>query len=850
LFILVSSLAWSQRSLEKSALHNLQKGKWEKSRNQLVKTLRRDTLNAPARYVYSTYYFTPGNPAFHIDSAFQYVTQAAVDFQHSSAKQKERMKRFPLDSLILINRRKAIDSAAFERAMSVNTELGYVDFINRFAHALQVERAIELRNEVAYVDALKLNTYESYQNFLTKYPQASRVADARQRYDKLLYEAKTKDQKLVSFEMFIEAYPQSPYRTQAEQQVLERSTASGNPQLFLDFIHRYPESTHVSKARNLAYYLFKEEGVIPEELLTDSIRAVQVLEQGYLIPFYNNGLYGFMNAQGEEIVEPFASEVDHEIICGNITEEILIANDQIRTRNGTVLYRGHALEVDDIDYGFLLIYDNTCGTVIHKSAFLIERCVDDAVVLAGAYLAVKTQEKWTLYTLTGRQLPVGTFEQVESIDNILVLKRDGAYRLIHREEIAKALDQNEVMYSPSFDEVKRWDEANIWVRVGNTIGLLDMQLNEVLALSHREILQTFFGASLKSPSGFTLWNLKKGETMHYDTIQLQKPWVAGKAEGGWSLLDDTLTPVSNATFDSIYFIGPFSIGIRKDSLHTYFSSTVSITLNNLAGMKFLPGRDSAYYLVVEEGDKKTVYTEKGELLFTAGYDRIEYIGDQLFLTIRKEKRGIINQQGKVVVQPEFDAMGNLNDGTMPVLKDKKFGYLDVVNRREIKPVYEKNLVRYNHHYLIAFKGGKVGLIDWSNKPVTGFDYDEIQFWNDSTAIVKQNQSWVIYNFIEKKTVADKIRDFKWLRNDISEKIIRIHQENQYGIISNRKGVVLAATYSDIINLGSPSRPLYFTEKHVEEASIYVVIYYDEDGKFLRRQVFEADDYDEIYCTQN
>lgn len=850
LFVLVSSVAWSQRSLEKSALQNIQKGKWEKARSQLVKALKKDTLNGTARYVFSTFFFTPRNPAFHIDSAYHQVKQALEDFQQATLKQKERMKRFPVDSTILISRRAAIDSAAFERAMTINTELGYSDFISRFALASQVERAVELRNEVAYIDALKINTYESYLNFITKYPQASRIAEARQRYEKLLFEAKTKDQKRVSFEAFIETYPQSPYRAQAEWQVLQLSTAAGKPQTFLDFIKRYPKSTHVSLARNLAYYLFRENGFIPQELLTDSIYAAQALEEGYLVPFYSNGLYGFMNAKGEEIVEPFTNEVTIESICGNVVEEILIANDQIRTRNGTILYRGHAQEVVDIDYGFLLIFNDSCGTVIHKSGYVIEPCADDAVILAGAYIAIQKQQKWSLYTFAGRKLPVGTFEQTDAIDDILVLKREGAYRLIHRDEMAKGVDQNEVVYSQSFDEVKRWNESTIWVKAGDTEGLLDMMLNEVLALRAKEINQTFFGAYLRSASGVTIWSPQNGESKHYDTIQIQKPWISVKQDSTWSLLDERLIPVSSAWYDTIFFIGPFSIGVLKDSLYAHVLPGVTIAVSNSTSLKFLPGRDSAYYLLVEDGDKKTVYNEKGEHLFTAVYDRIEAIGNQLFLAVRKEKRGVIDGQGKVVVSPEFDAMGNLNNGTLPVLKDKKFGYIDVLNRKEIKPIYEKNLIRYNQHYLIAFKEGQFGLIDWNNKPVTGFDYEEIQFWSDSTAIMKRNHHWLIYNFIEKKTIADKIRDFKWLRNDATERIIRIHQENQYGVISNRKGVVLAATYSDIINLGTPTLPFYFTEKHVEEASLYVVIYYNENGEFLRRQIFEVDEYDRIYCPEN
>ena len=78
----------------------------------------------------------------------------------------------------------------------------------------------------------------------------------------------------------------------------------------------------------------------------------------------------------------------------------------------------------------------------------------------------------------------------------------------------------------------------------------------------------------------------------------------------------------------------------------------------------------------------------------------------------------------------------------------------------------------------------------------------------------------------------------------------MHRENYYGIISNRNGLVIPPTFHDIINLGTAEMPFYFTEKSVEEAGIYVVIYYDHTGKLVRRQAYEEEDYDRIYCNAN
>lgn len=101
-----------------------------------------------------------------------------------------------------------------------------------------------------------------------------------------------------------------------------------------------------------------------------------------------------------------------------------------------------------------------------------------------------------------------------------------------------------------------------------------------------------------------------------------------------------------------------------------------------------------------------------------------------------------------------------------------------------------------------------------------------------------------------KIVLDKIKDFKWVNNNGQEKVAIVHQENMYGVFSNRRGAIIPPTFTDILNLGTQDDPLYFTEKNVEEASIFVVIYYNSDGKLIHRQAFDEDVYDRIYCSNN
>jgi hypothetical protein len=86
---------------------------------------------------------------------------------------------------------------------------------------------------------------------------------------------------------------------------------------------------------------------------------------------------------------------------------------------------------------------------------------------------------------------------------------------------------------------------------------------------------------------------------------------------------------------------------------------------------------------------------------------------------------------------------------------------------------------------------------------------------------------------------------------VDEKIAIIQKDKSFGVISNRRKVVIPVTFTDIINLGSADEPLYFTEKHIAEASLYIVIYYDASGNMLRKEIYEdAADYDKIYCSDN
>lgn len=285
---------------------------------------------------------------------------------------------------------------------------------------------------MAYQFSVKENTYQAFFSYFQKYPESKFATEAKAGYERLLFESKTIDKKLVSYESFLLQYPLTPYRKEIEQQIFEKATASGETQSFEKFLKRYPESGKARQAKNILYHLLKEdERWLMPALLNDSIRKVQSLEKFYLVPFLKDDKYGFMNERGEEVIKPALKTIPDEYLCGDITDELIILEDRIIARNGAIVYRGKTDNVQPLGYGFLKITQNNCVNVLHVSGFLIaDECLQDVVLVAKNYLALKKGNRWSVWTLTGRMVMPFEWDHIQQLNDVLAFQKGEKIRLV------------------------------------------------------------------------------------------------------------------------------------------------------------------------------------------------------------------------------------------------------------------------------------------------------------------------------------------------------------------------------------------------------------------------------------
>lgn len=851
--LLPCAQVFGQFSQIRQAEKKMTQGNWGAAHQTLAKALRKDTLNVQAEVAICRWFFHQNNPQQNIDSAYQHNLKALNHLQKLPVKEKEKLKHDHIDSIFIVNLRMRIDSTAFDRAKQINTEKSYQDFIQRFVLAKEKLVATELRDEVAYVNVLRQNSHQAFEDYLNRYPKSHRAKEASERYEKLLFEWKTRDRKLKSYLLFVKEFPASPYRPIADKNIFELTTVGGLPADFLKFVVDYPQNSMVNRARDILFHIGREsDEKISSTWMTDSL--LKVVENSKLnwVAIYKNQKFGFMDSRGTEVFAPQFDAIKEEYKCGSIKDDVLITSNGLFSRNGVRLVDKTSL-VKDLGFGFLKIGDSSCINVLHKSgARVIENCAQDAFVAGGRFLTVKVNELVGLYAFNGRMLLLPQWNSIEIMEGIIVLDRMGKKTLCLPDNLIEIADGGSLQEDFVFDNVKSLGGGLLLVSNGSLEGIINSKLEFMVPLARQSLYQMPFGLVRKVNDQFIFTNLSPEiENTTWEHYRFYKQWLLLKNAAGQRLFDVYSKKIVEAHPDSLWVQNGLIFASSADSVRIHINSSSRVTLAIDSKIFFIKAPDSIRYFFAEQKNKKIVFSiEEGKKLFNMDFDQIESLTSDFFVISKKKKKGLINKEGKQILATEYDALVPLGKNQLSLLKERKFGLYDLVSKKIIAPIFERNVSLLDSATLIVFKSNHYGLVSWDGKPLTPFEFDEIQPWKKNVVWVKKGFEWSLFDFSQSTEIVKHVRSFTIFSEREGEKLAILQQENYFGVISNTRGMIIPLSFSSVANLGSEEEPLYITAKEVEEAGIVVVIYYDNEGRLLRKQVYEEDEYARVVCPED
>ena len=869
--ILTFSFFYFNIEIPKRAFRLYEKGDLEKTVEALEKSLARDSLNPAANYLYSRLYADTAFGGYHIDSAYRYVNEAIEDYGYvTEPKDLEKLQRVGVDSLSLARQKDKIDSLQFEVIKGRHTIADYNWFMQTHTDANQLPRALVLRNYMAFEDAEKVNTWQSYKAFMEKYPQAKNFGTAEKRYKKLIFDERTADGKLKSYTDFLEEFPGTPYREKAEQQIFEISTAVNTLEAYTGFLKKYPNQRLARKIYPRLYHLYKElyesaaflsDFNIPS--INDSLINVIRLEQGYWLPKLENPLFTFFDENGENMPMDPLSSIGSDYRCKPIFTDFIFGSyygvPKVFGRNGVLIAEGVFDSVRDEGYGCLVLADERGERLVHKSKeIIIDEPFESIRVLNQHFIRTQKDGLYGLTTINGRAVLNHEYDDIDTLLNYLRIEKDGRIGLVKQEQLFPAIDGEALRLTFPFEQIEVLENGLLWATKAGQEGVLNGQLEEVIPFDNQAIYDREYGWLLEQNGQKQLLHqaypfLKE---KRYDKLLENSQWIAAKEGSSWTLIDRLgKLPVAGG-YDSLNFLGENMVMLYQSGhVLAQFRNGKQLLMKKawrpslLVPQNYTKTGETAlfdFFMLSNRKNYRKVYNTHGREILSATYKKVTAMGPDL-LRLQKRNTALVDSTGKFVLKFIYDGVGSYDRGYVSIVKGGKVGILNLEKGLAIPPAYESLITPYSDTVLMAKKGGLIGFINGKNKALSGFDFDEVKYWNDSLALVRIEEEWLLHHIATEEAVYEKIMGFEFLENSETEKRILVSTEKGKGVYSATLGELIEPTYDDIKVLGTAEKPVYFAVKMVTEADLYVVIYFDAYGKKLFTLTYRQDQYFKIAC---
>jgi hypothetical protein len=157
---------------------------------------------------------------------------------------------------------------------------------------------------------------------------------------------------------------------------------------------------------------------------------------------------------------------------------------------------------------------------------------------------------------------------------------------------------------------------------------------------------------------------------------------------------------------------------------------------------------NSYYTYVEFKELNSYILKKLVTLLISlgnGEQQVPYV--KSFFNSDKCMYGFVDMNGKIIIKPEYDNIGNFSEGLVRVEKRNsggvsKIGFLNETGKMVIPLIYESSSSAFSEGLCwVQNKNGKSGYVDKFGKLVIPFQYDIAQDFKNGIAEVKKGDTW-------------------------------------------------------------------------------------------------------------
>lgn len=857
-FLLLLCTFWfaSGKDLKK-IFRALDKEDLPKALELIEESLEEQPVNPGARYVLAQLLATDSLVLYDLDSARITVWQALEDYQVADEDELEDLEKNEVNLQDIKSLDSLIREKHFEKALNLQTVDGFEAYMAWYPTDDRKLKLIKLRDSLVWRAVKPQYTSSAYQEFLRIYPKSFYAPQAKSGYDSLLYLEETASGKLQDYVAFLQEFPGTPHRDKAEKIIFERMTASNFATDYERFFQTYPKSKQARKAVNIWFHLENAPDLtaLSSFSFRDSLLQITRTDESPVVPVYEDSIYRFLATSGNMPNVSFQS-ISEDYLCGNVQTDFYFGSNEeneIYNRRGTLIYSGTFEHVEDLGLGVLLLENKEEKRLLHKSGFEIFKGLESAAAIGYQWLRVRVNGKLGLISNTGYPITRFIYDDIYKEGNFWVFERDGELAVYTTEKIMEQLLDDVLELEFKFDDIEVVEDSLLIGFRGERECLMHQEMTFLIPWGNHEITPGHPFHYARTPAGYEFSRQQRDspDGLLSDLLENEE-WIGVEQDSLWTLYpkSNLQTPITG--LDSLFLAGDFIAVFRDDSarLQARFPNGTQMELaenQKIVAISPIQNEDLADYIAWIDDSETRLYNKQGTLLFAGGFEEIKPLRDSLFVAKQRGKLGLLNGSGEEIIPFQYDAMQE-SDGLIFLLSRGKIGAYDMRDSTLILSRYESKLDRFGPYYITREKG-KYGIIDETEDEIIDFEYDQIRYWNDSTAWVKNEEKWSLINVNQETPVIEEVSDFDLLIDREDLQLATFYGTAGYGLASSVKGELLPPKFNDIRNLGSQEHPIFAAEVYSPETEFYILLYINEKGEKLGSYAFREQDYDLIYCEE-
>ena len=862
-FIIIIFSPTANADKTKPALKALEKGEFDKVEELLQKSLAKNSLDPGSKFVYSILYSIDSFSRYNLDSAHFHIINAQKDYNLLDEKDQENLAKDDVTMALINEQHQYVDSLAYSKASGINSIEAYKYFTTNYKESKQYLKAIQAINSLAFQKADQQNTWQSFKSFIEEYPTADEVSEAKKKYDRLIFEEKTKTGTLEQLEEFLEEFPQTPYRNNLEAKIFNLVSVLGEPSRISKFIKDYQNPKWQKRGMDILFYLHPKSSAFTSHLKSskwkfyrDSLSQFEELNSSPWVPFFEDNKYGFADLNGELKLDIQFESIGKDTYCGNINADVLevtIDNTHMLVnRKLDTIFVGNFSSYKNLGNGILKITKNKKTGAIHSTGFsILPFEYEEISVLNKQLLKVRKAGKYGLYGILGKEIITPEYDDIYIHGNYIIFEKNEKISIdVIEPFIQEALDRKKIP-ELKYEDFEIIDKKIICFE-GDKEVLLDSLLNVIVPFATQRINTKYDNWVIKQPDGYRLLDPQNGniEPETYGKVIQNEKWLAVIGSNKWSLYGKSLSEVPMVGLDSVNLLGEdIALIFRDKDGMAIFPNKKIVKFSKDEKLRSISSNKNTevHFLVISRNGKNTLY-KNGERVIESVYE-IGYISDEVFSAKARGEFGAMDTQARLIMRIRYDAIGESENGIAPVIYNGRFGAYNFNDNILISLKFDEKLVPYNEHLLITKLREKKGLHSIKNENILNTEYDELIYWSDSVALVKNSNHWSLLNFYNENELLDEMSDFEFISKDESNLIIKFRTSTGMGVYSSLNGLLFEPTFNDIINIGTSKTPLYFCEKSIPEADYYVAVYKNALGETVRTHAYRGEEYIKIVCEE-